>query len=163
VRYFIDTEFIESGPHRPIELISIGIVAEDGREYYAESSEVVLLEANDWVKANVIPHLGPMEDRRSLSQIAKEIAYFVSYEGSNKPEFWGYYADYDWVVFCQIFGSMINLPRGWPMYCRDIKQWADVLGDIKIPKQESTEHHALNDARWNKQAWGYLNMCPLKR
>lgn len=38
MKYWIDTEFIE----RPftIDLISIGLVAEDGREFYAESSEV---------------------------------------------------------------------------------------------------------------------------
>ena len=42
MKYWIDTEFIE----RPctIDLISAGLVAEDGREFYAESSEV------DWSK-----------------------------------------------------------------------------------------------------------------
>ena len=34
MKYFIDTEFIESGPLNPIQLISIGVVAEDGREFY---------------------------------------------------------------------------------------------------------------------------------
>src|SRR4051812_11038169 len=33
MKYFYDTEFLEDG--QTIELISIGIVAEDGREYYA--------------------------------------------------------------------------------------------------------------------------------
>jgi hypothetical protein len=37
VRYFYDTEFIDDGYN--IELISIGVVAEDGREYYAISTE----------------------------------------------------------------------------------------------------------------------------
>ena len=37
MRYFYDTEFIENG--RTIELISIGVVAEDGREFYAISTE----------------------------------------------------------------------------------------------------------------------------
>ena len=37
VRYFYDTEFIDDG--RTIELISIGVAAEDGREYYAVSTE----------------------------------------------------------------------------------------------------------------------------
>ncbi len=36
MKYWLDTEFIE----RPysIDLISVGLVAEDGREFYAESS-----------------------------------------------------------------------------------------------------------------------------
>lgn len=37
-------------------------------------------------------------------------------------EIYGYYADYDWVVFCSLFGRMIDLPSGMPMYCRDLKQ-----------------------------------------
>lgn len=35
MKYFFDTEFIEDG--KTIELLSIGIVSEDGREFYAES------------------------------------------------------------------------------------------------------------------------------
>ena len=37
MRYFYDCEFIEDG--RTIDLVSIGVVAEDGREYYAVSTE----------------------------------------------------------------------------------------------------------------------------
>lgn len=40
-------------------------------------------------------------------------------------EFYAYYADYDWVVFCWLFGRMIDLPKGFPMYCRDLKQMLD--------------------------------------
>src|SRR5258705_13911766 len=64
MKYFIDTEFIE-GFHKPlfgkrrhfIDLISIGIVAEDGREYYAVSNEFRYKDAGDWVKKNVIEKL----------------------------------------------------------------------------------------------------------
>ena len=37
MRYFFDTEFFEDG--KTIDLISIGVVAEDGRTFYAISSE----------------------------------------------------------------------------------------------------------------------------
>jgi hypothetical protein len=92
-----------------------------------------------------------------VRQIAEGISTFtIKTPESQKPEFWGYYADYDWVVFCQLFGTMIDLPKRFPMYCRDIKQWCDSLGNPKLPKQESTEHNALEDARWNAKAWGFL-------
>ena len=55
MRYFIDTEFIEDG--KTIDLISIGIVAEDGREYYAQSVEFDHRKASEWVKENVLLHL----------------------------------------------------------------------------------------------------------
>jgi hypothetical protein len=151
-RYFFDTEFIESGPKKPIQLISIGIVCEDGREFYAVSSEFNEADASDWVKANVLPHVAGA-NRMSLDMMAGMIRSFVC---DAKPEFWAYYADYDWVVFAQIFGTMMDLPKGWPMYCRDIKQECDRLGNPKLPEQKSTEHNALADARWNKDAFEFL-------
>jgi len=64
-RYFYDTEFLENG--RTIELISIGIVSEDGEAYYAVNAEVgesveddtlgKRIAASDWLMKNVVPHL----------------------------------------------------------------------------------------------------------
>ena len=152
MKFFLDTEFIESGPYYSIAMLSIGIVSEDGRELYEISQEADRGRANAWVQENVIPHLGD-KPPQSLVVIAHIVRQFV---GDEKPEFWGYYADYDWVVFCQMFGLMVDLPKGWPMYCRDIKQLCDSLGNPKLPKQSSSEHNALNDARWNKQAYEFL-------
>lgn len=45
MRYFYDTEFIDDG--RTIELISIGMVSEDGREYYAVSTAFDPQQAGD--------------------------------------------------------------------------------------------------------------------
>jgi hypothetical protein len=148
MRYFVDTEFVEDG--KTIDLISIGIAADDGRTYYAESAECDLSRASDWVKENVIPHLTGETKPRSV--IAAEIREFV---GEN-PEFWGYFADYDWVALCQLYGTMMDLPAGWPMFAMDLKQWAVMLGNPKLPDQTSAEHNALADARWNKEAWEFL-------
>lgn len=154
MRYFIDTEFIENGPRHPIELISLGIVREDKAELYVVSSEFNPDHANDWVKENVLAHLGNGYGRYPLTTIAELILKFIGKD--TNPEFWGYYADYDWVVFAQIFGTMMDLPVGFPMYCRDLKQWADNLGVQKLPEQKSAEHNALNDARWNRELYDWL-------
>jgi hypothetical protein len=158
MKFFLDTEFIESGPAHPIQLISIGIVAEDGRELYAVSSEYDSSLASDWVRENVLVNINPHGEFFSLKEIAAKIKEFIWPKQNRRdaPEFWGYYADYDWVVFCQIFGTMTDLPTNFPMYCRDIKQWCDSLGNPRLPKQSSTEHNALNDARWNREAWIFL-------
>lgn len=188
MRYWFDTEFVERGPEYPIALVSIGIVSEDGREYYAQSYWGISAAIHhDWVRENVVPHLGHMklsveqkatkrrgalyhletcghEDLtlhpdcpwRSLDTLAADLRAFCDPERYGKPEIWAYYADYDWVVFAQIFGTMMDLPKGFPMYCRDIKQWADMLGNPKLPEQGEGEHHALADARWNRQAWEFL-------
>lgn len=92
----------------------------------------------------------------SRNEIRDKVLEFCSVEKYGKPEFWGYFADYDWVAFCQLFGAMIQLPKGFPMYCRDVKQWADQLGDIRIPKPDVEMHHALIDAEWVKEAHAFL-------
>lgn len=169
LRYFLDTEFIEDGT--TIDLVSIGVVCEDGREFYAENLDADLSRASDWVKENVLPHLWHRQASKrdanqwSLnggaggllhrSQIARDLRRWVS-EGERPTEFWAYYADYDWVVLCWLFGTMLDLPDGWPMLCLDIKQEAIRLGNPPLPEQSSTEHHALADARWNAEAHAFL-------
>jgi hypothetical protein len=51
---------------------------------------------------------------------------------------------------------MMDLPKGFPMYCRDIKQLCDELGNPKLPEQGKGEHNALEDARWNRNAYLWL-------
>jgi 3'-5' exoribonuclease Rv2179c-like domain len=55
MKYYIDSEFIDNG--KTIDLISIGIVNSDGREYYAQSCEFNPKMASEWVKENVFQHL----------------------------------------------------------------------------------------------------------
>jgi hypothetical protein len=168
-RYWFDTEFMEDGS--TIKLISIGMVCEDGREFYAESQEADYTNANEWVKTHVIPHLWNQKISKREGNlwsrdggtggflpryaIKSSLLNFV-YEVPGKPEFWTYYGDYDWVVLCQLFGRMIDLPEGWPMFAMDVKQLCISLGDPDLPEQNDTEHHALNDARWTKLAWEFL-------
>ena len=54
MKYFLDTEFLEGAQKKwfeqtkpTIDLISIGIVCEDGREYYAISKDFNLKEARN--------------------------------------------------------------------------------------------------------------------
>lgn len=154
MKYFLDTEFIERGREHPIELISIGIVSEDGRWLYRVSSDFNHEHASDWVKVHVLPQIAGLLGT-PLKTIASEMLSFVS-EGEGKPEFWGYYCDYDWVVICQMFGTMMDLPKGWPMYCNDLKQLAMSKGNPQLPTQGKDEHSAIADARWVKKAYEFL-------
>lgn len=153
MRFWFDTEFYEDG--KKIELISIGVVSEDGRTYYAETLDShMVASTTPWLRENVWPHLrGPHVERK---QIASDIVAFMGEE----PEIWAYYADYDWVALCQLHGRMIDLPKGWPMFCRDVKQMAVDLGNPALPKQESAEHNALADALWTREAYDFLRRWP---
>jgi hypothetical protein len=169
MRYFLDTEFIE----RPceIQLISLGIVAEDtsaasspefpNGELYIESADFNEDDACDWVKENVIVHLKKPTHLRVTNELGGIKDHILRFIGEDKtPEFWGYYADYDWVAFCWTFGRMIDLPRHFPKYCRDLKQWLDEVGNPRVPFKPDEEHNALSDARWNKKVYEWLNVFP---
>ncbi len=254
MKYFLDQEFHErmykplfGKEHHIIELISIGIVDKNGREYYAVSKEfdlkaawnkhdVTYVRAGEnyrrkvkqyWLRDNVLkPIWKELRDKylsetndiysarmysrltvqafslksfrmlvyyygKSNKKIAEEVKSFcldnvmkdngdysktITIQGN--PEFYGYYADYDWVLFCSLYGRMMDLPKGFPMYCRDLKQTFDEK-DIAIkytgyskdsgrigtslnlkeqkdyPKQEN-EHNALADAKWNKKLYDFI-------
>jgi hypothetical protein len=151
MKYFFDTEFIEDG--KTIDLISIGIISEDGRSRYYESSECDLEKASLWVKENVIPHLQGGFARIPRKEIAKALVQFVD----GTPEFWAYYCSYDWIALCQLYGTIMDLPPTWPMWCHDIMQLWEQHGCPDLPKQNTTEHCAIDDAVWNKKAWEFLN------
>jgi hypothetical protein len=194
MRYYMDCEFIEDG--KTIDLVSIGIVAEDGRELYLQSVEFDPSKASEWVKENVFPNLSSCPDAnicrdsrrsyayvqdlhyhkhcgqcidqnygwrhhcpwRSREQIKQEILSFMDVEAYGRPEIWTYYGCYDHVALCQLFGTMMDLPDGYPMYTRDIMQWCEALGSPSLPEQSNMDHNALHDARWNKRVWDYLKM-----
>jgi len=151
VKYFYDTEFIEDG--KTIDLISIGIVCEDGRELYLESADFDKGKANQWVRENVLSHLKGGECRWSLRSIKVTLLDFFDIEEYGNPELWGYYSAYDHVVFCQIFGEMADLPEGYPMLTYDLRQMLDMKGLHDIRQPDDSIHNALEDARWVKQTW----------
>jgi hypothetical protein len=150
MKYWIDTEFIAT-PYT-IDLISVGLVAEDGREFYAESDEVDWSKANLWTLENVRPKLTGKAMKRQ--DIGNGLRLFT--DGDERPVFWGYFPAYDWVAFIWLFGSMDELPFHYPQLCLDIKQWAIELGDPELPHQVGDRHNALLDARWTREAWAFL-------
>lgn len=180
MKYFIDTEYWERSSAYPgaagaIDLISIGIVAEDGREFYAENSHfpwsVVASHAKQdvkgtpaWLTANIYPHLLGGDAIKHPHAIRSAILDFISIRDNgdtlvdSRPEFWSYYCDYDWVIFCWIFGCMIDLPSHFPMYCHDLKQEMDRLGIKRVDLPPGDErHNALDDARWVREAYKGLD------
>ncbi len=159
MRYYLDTEFIDKG--RTIDLISIGVVAQDGREFYAISLDFDPDEASDWVRENVLTRLESRESGlwKSTAEIRDGIAAFV-YDHS--PEFWTWGGGtYDWFVVIQLFGGAEHLPEGWRYFANDLMQWCGQMGletdDSRIPKQGGGVHNALSDARHNKVRYDFLS------
>lgn len=167
MKIFYDTEFLEDG--RTIELISIGMVAEDGRELYAVNADMPAdrILRHDWLRANVVPslpfirHDGIKPLRKPFldmthpnvhprTQIAADVRDFI--QATPEVELWAWYGAYDHVALCQLWGSMIDLPPGIPMFTQDLRQETGrlELSDDELPKQPSGVHNALADARHNR-------------
>ncbi|MER6601213.1 3'-5' exoribonuclease domain-containing protein [Streptomyces parvus] len=179
-----DLEFLEDG--RTIELISIGMVCDDGREYYAVALKLAdpswrgrvfrrKVRQHAWLMENVVPNLPQphgdwrlhMPERwlfnyrdpvvRSRPRIAREVADFIRAAGPD-VELWANYGAYDHVGLAQLWGPMSALPDGVPMFTHDIQQEARRLGFRwdELPQQESGEHNALADARHNQTVRRWL-------
>ncbi|GAB2643956.1 polyadenylate-specific 3'-exoribonuclease AS [Gordonia jinhuaensis] len=152
MRYFYDTEFIEDG--LTIDLVSIGVVAEDGREYYAVSTGFDPDRAGAWVRANVLPKLPSPSSRtwRSRETIRDDLLNFFTEPGED-IELWAWIAAYDHVALCQLWGSMTALPRPIPRFTHELKQAWEAAGSPELPRQSGDNHDALADARHNLVKW----------
>jgi hypothetical protein len=169
MKYFYDTEFHEDG--KTIDLISIGIVCEDGRTYYAVSADADYkrVHENSWLMNNVMSSIDYVVEKangrsyetirpvgpfvKSRTRIKNDIIKFV---GNDKPDFWAWYAGYDHVALCQLFGKMIDLPHNFPMFTRDLRQHWEYCGSPELPRQAEGEHNALADAKHNMLMWNYM-------
>ncbi|MCE7011997.1 polyadenylate-specific 3'-exoribonuclease AS [Kibdelosporangium philippinense] len=162
MRFFYDTEFIEDGV--TIDLVSIGVVAEDGREFYAVSTEFDPNKAGQWVRENVLDKLPGPGDKawRSRSQIREDLMGFLSPRGES-VELWAWFAAYDHVALAQLWGAMPALPRQLPRFTRDLRQrWEDV-GKPQLPNPPTDAHDALADARHNLARWNIIEVERLRK
>jgi hypothetical protein len=134
-----DTEFLDDG--KTIELISLGMVAEDGQRRYLVNAEADLGRVLDvpWMVDNVIKHL-PVQlvgtgwdwddahpdrvavcDRQAMAKIVE--SFLKSFNGPDEVDLWAYYPATDHVALYQLFGPMTECTRhGMPMRTSCLKQ-----------------------------------------
>lgn len=159
MRYFYDCEFIEDG--HTIDLVSIGVVGEDGREFYAVSTEFDPSRAGRWVRENVLRRLpSPSSSAyRSRARIREDLTEFLLHgrdPATAEPgsvELWAWVGAYDHVVVCQLWGDMTRLPRFMPRFTRELKQYWEFAGSPALPEAPDDAHDALADARYNRDRY----------
>jgi hypothetical protein len=156
VRFFYDCEFIEDG--RTIDLVSIGVVGEDGREFYAVSTQFDPAKAIDWVKRNVLDKLPSPGNPawRAPARIREDLLAFLLEPGT-PIELWAWMAAYDHVALCQLWGDMRSLPRPVPRFTHELRQRWEDAGSPPQPPQPADQHDALADARHNLARWRALD------
>ena len=82
MRFFYDLEFGDTAS--VVTFVSIGVVAEDGREYAAVSADFDPLAVHPWVRENVLPQLSPASTWKPRSVIAAELLEFFG----DDPVWW---------------------------------------------------------------------------
>jgi len=156
VRFFYDCEFIEDG--HTIDLVSIGVVDEAGREFYAVSTEFDASRAIGWVRRNVLSQLPPPADPawRSVERIRADLLAFLVEQGE-PIELWAWMSAYDHVALAQLWGDMRALPRAIPRFTHELRQRWEDAGCPPLPEAPADQHDALADARHNLARWRALH------
>ena len=154
---FLDTEFTDF-PESECDLISIGLVDEAGREFYAESTQYRQEACSDFVKEVVIPLLGQHKDTvvDNYYGIAKELNKWLKFYGDDVVTICFDYSG-DWQLLTKL---LVLVPEEELVQnVRGINIWGDL--DImaidyywaEVDAFGHKEHHALYDARGNKYAY----------
>ncbi len=174
MKIFFDTEF--TGLHKNTTLISIGLVADDGRKFYAEMTDYDRGQLNPWLKENVIGNLMRQEDDNTPEDAYPDWYYSGSTEFI-RPKLLRWLEEFDYVEWVSdvahydfillidlVFKDAISMGNaGYPAVCYDINNDIAVFHGISIDEAfdlsredileangvvltEVVKHNALYDA-----------------
>lgn len=150
--------------HQQTSLISIGLVSECGKIFYAEFTDYDQTQVDKWIKENVVDNLilnnSNTDDIKAEEVKIKGTKEYIRqaltqwFSLFDKVEMWGDCLSYDWVLFCQIWGNAFNIPKNIYYIPFDISTLFKVKGidpDISRElfsdlKSENIKHNALWDA-----------------
>lgn len=175
---YFDTEF--TGLHKGTTLISIGLIASNGKKFYAEIIDYDRSQVNDWIKENVINNLW------AVSKTIDECSKFEYYHLGTKEQIaqklkeWflefdsvqliSDVAHFDMVLLIDLFGGAFDLPKNVNPSCHDINQ--DIAKFLGVTEREafdvsrecflgiclsSEKHNALYDAEIIKEIYEFIN------
>ena len=159
--YFFDTEFLETAlgdGQVKIELISIGIVSEDGDEFYAENIDFdwSKLSDDEWLVKNVKPHLKGGKCAMSIETMRSDLESWLD----DDPKWWAWVGAHDWLCLLSIWGRLLDRPKGWANRYVEQRSWVEskgYKGRGGLPRlNEDIAHDALEDAKWNREVWLFV-------
>ena len=175
-KLFIDCEF--TGLVKNAELISLCLYHDDDRYFYAEFRDYSEEMLTAWHYENVISKLY----YRDSAETTQEAGAVTRMKGSRENvtvklkewlgqfdniEIWGDVPAYDWVLFCDLFGGALNIPKQIHYICGDIATLLIAKGvdkDIRraefvmemLNEKKNEQHNALFDALVTKRCYEKL-------
>jgi hypothetical protein len=175
-KIFFDTEF--TGLHQNTTLISIGLISECGKTFYAEFTDYDKNQIDNWLQENVINNLKFNNKELQTQSTIPFLTEGFNYIGfGNKEtiknyliewlsqfkevEIWSDCLSYDWVLFNEIFGHAFNIPKNIYYIPFDIctlfqvkRIDPDISREIFSEMTEgSQKHNALWDAKVIKECY----------
>lgn len=135
--------------HAGTTLVSIGIVAENGKKFYAEFSDYDESQCDDWIKENVLKHtilggndilakrLGEDSETTVVLGSKTDIQYELGewLKQFDSVQFVSDVCHYDMVLLIDIFGGAFDLPKNVSAVCHDINQ--DIAKHYGISEREA--------------------------
>lgn len=146
---FVDTEFTD---FIKIDLISIGLVAEDGREFYGERNDYRYEDCSDFVRATVLPLLHRVSNARcSAAHLTYRLQQWFASLAEPVTLVFDYSSDWDLLADALQGNTVqplpVNIGEKW-LLRREVvtdpifqQAWQATYSEDWQP------HHALADAR----------------
>jgi hypothetical protein len=182
-KIFLDTEF--TGLHKNTTLISLGLVSECGKTFYAEFTDYDQYQISGWIKNNVLANLtlsipdgmpfhaeyhpnitNPSESKFQIKASRDVVKKFLEEWLSqfDSVQIWSDCLAYDWVLFNDIFGTAFDLPKNVSYIPMDICTLFQIKGiDPDISREDfignsvkGIKHNALYDAKVIKACYEKL-------
>jgi hypothetical protein len=181
---FLDTEFTTLTQRA--ELISLALVAETGETFYAESTSFDIHHVSEWVEKNVLrklllrqsnyTDLKKMEVKGTHEEIATALKIWfaqfplVSLKDNTvvaNLQIWADNYTWDWLLFTELFGGALKLPKNISYIPMDLCTWLQAKGinpdvereklvNIKELGFDFVKHNALHDAHLIKFIYNSL-------
>lgn len=177
MKVFFDSEF--TGLKKDSDLISIGLVSENGEGLYIEFNDYRTELVDEWIMENVISNLL----HKNLNQLDDICENAIYLKGDRKTatslilnwfntisskdeqiEIWSDCLSYDWVLFNDLFGGALSIPEKIYYIPFDICTLFKLKGidpDINREnfvgiKNTENKHNALHDAMVIKMCYDKL-------
>ena len=153
---FFDTEF--TGLHWEAKLISIGLIAEDGRAFYAELSDTYeIADCGDFARSVVLPLLEGDAVRMTLPTLSLRLGNWL--EGFEEPVTLATDSmGWDWPWIKMIFTDHMTWPTNLNNSPTELLFDADAGEQFNNARELAfsdglRRHHALDDAKANRLGW----------
>lgn len=128
MRIYFDTEF--TGLQQYTSLISIGLISETGKTFYAELTDYKKPLVDHWIQNRVVDNLRLNDFPDNSSNASPQTGYEVKGDAKyvadlladwlvlfsdkgkdDSVEMWSDCLAYDWMLFCQLWGHAFYIPK----------------------------------------------------